>query len=740
MDKYELWLDESGDFRPENEKDPNKHPSLVGGVLVPDGSITDKEITQLLGQDDPEGFAHAMNFGKTEMAGRVLPALEALHRHGAKLVYFENAERLDVYSSRELYLRMLAGGLVQLMQRLAVEGEFVLDVMIAVRYIEVERDILNQIKDNEYINTLRSYIRDSWEEEHLSISENCRLNITILSARQERRLQLADFACNARLTSRSGKFDGEMRLRLNDLFEDDFIYSVRINTSENRIYAHLADNNASAALTEFYTGHGNMDRGKMLDLILQKLGSLPHIEGSRQLEDFSLRISSLMNSWYDLEQNEAILKDIKGHLFQEIASRELDVQTDEAQFRILDCLCNMYIMEGDLLHAKPELEEMRQLIRTMSYRIENLEHLYHYNDRKALYEAACLDFDASLQTTQITIRVLRNIIGILEADDRLLAYLGDKHEMRSEILAKALTMKLHALLYIQRADKSVNNEIRQTAEEIRRHCNFEGELRRMLQYMAKAEMENGCPEKALENLLASDHVSLQDMSAEEACILYLDVSEEMDPDSRAYNMMYYVQIMEAAVKNGAPELAQEMQRALERQKGMRDELLTEKVLRTNLKSDVKKSPVIHEDMLQRSLSFKRRKYHPLEMICWKYGAYLAQSGAADGKAQEYFEKAILICGSNPDYSMLHMIGLAVRLERFYWALTTRPLAECKSGWNSLTGTIRKRRQRDLDQWPEKMQSLVRRMEKVLRRFPSLTEEEAAGYAKEIYELSQAVPF
>ena len=179
MDKYELWLDESGDFSPENEKDPNKHPSLVGGVLVPEGSIADREITQLLGQDDPAGFAHAMNYGRTEMAGRVLPALEALHRHGAKLVYFENAERLDVYSSRELYLRMLAGGLVQLMQRLAVDGEFVLDVMIAVRFIEVERKVLDPIKDNEYINTLRSYIRDSWEEEHLSISENCLLKNSI---------------------------------------------------------------------------------------------------------------------------------------------------------------------------------------------------------------------------------------------------------------------------------------------------------------------------------------------------------------------------------------------------------------------------------------------------------------------------------------------------------------------------------------------------------------------------------
>ena len=740
MDKYELWLDESGDFSPENEANPKRHPSLVGGILVPEGILADREITQLLGQDDPAGFAHAMDMGRQEMQERVLPALEELHRRGARLVYFENAERLDIYSSRELYLRLLAGGLIQLMQRLAAEGEFLLDVMIAARYVEVEKGILDKIDDEEYIKTLRSYIRDSWKEEHLQIPENCRLNLTILSARQERRLQLADFACNARLTSRSGKFDGEMRLRLNDLFETDFIYSVMINTLENRILAELADNNAAAALTEYYSGHGNMDRVKMLDIILQKLGVLSHTDASRQLEDFSARIAGLVSSWSDFEQNEEILKDIDANLFPEIERRRLDAQTDEAQFRILYCLCDMYITEGDLLHAKPALEEMRQLILKMNYRIENLEHLYHYNDRKALYEMLALDYDASLETIQVTIRTLQNMIDLLDADETLHAYLGDAEGMRSELLAKALTMKLHALLYRLRFDKSAHDEINDTVGKIRRHYSFPGELRRTLQYQARAEMENGDAEKALEILLESDSISLHELGAEEACINYLDLTQEMDPDSRAYNMMYYVQIMEAAAKSGVPELAQGMQRALERQEGMRDELLTETAQLTGLQSDVRKAPAIYEDILQKTLVLKRRKYHPLELVCWKYGAYLAQSGAAEGKAQEYFEKAILICGSNPDYAMLHIIGLAVRLERFYWALRTRPLAQCKSDWNSLSNTIKKRRQKDLDQWPGKMQSLVSRIEESLQRYPALKEDEAAGYAKEIYELSQAVPF
>ena len=86
MEKYELWLDESGDFSPENEANDNRHPSLVGGLLVPAGAVSDSEITWLLGQQEEGGFAHAMDMGKQEMAGRVLPALEQLHQKGAKLV------------------------------------------------------------------------------------------------------------------------------------------------------------------------------------------------------------------------------------------------------------------------------------------------------------------------------------------------------------------------------------------------------------------------------------------------------------------------------------------------------------------------------------------------------------------------------------------------------------------------------------------------------------------------------
>jgi hypothetical protein len=460
---------------------------------------------------------------------------------------------------------------------------------------------------------------------------------------------------------------------------------------------------------------------------------------SRQLEDFSYRIVSFTASWYDFEQNEEILKEINETLFPEITRRGMDVKTDAARFRIFYCLCDMYITEGDLLHAGPVLEDMHRLIRDMNYRIENLENIYYYHDRKALYQIACQDFDGAIKTISINIRLLQNIIDQLDLDNDLHQYLGEDRHMRSEMLARALTAKLHAQLYQLRFDKTVYEDFCQTADMIRSQYNFPGEMQRMLQYRARAEMEMGHTEKALQLLLESEQIQAEGKSIKNVCIEYLDKTLQMDPESRAYNMVYYVELMESAMRHGEPDLAGQMQAAIEQQKSMRDEILTETVLLTSLQSDVKSSPVIYEDILQKPLLLKRRKYHPLEIVCWKYASYLARTGA-ESRAQDYFEKAILICGSNPDYAMLHMTGLAVRLERFYWALVSQPLAQCKSDYNSLTGTIKKRKQKNLNLWPGKMQDLVNRIEKTLRRFPTLKEEEAADFAKEIYELSQAVPF
>ena len=147
MKEYELWLDESGDFEKNNQL--HKHPSIVGGVLIEKGQFSDEEITQLVNAEANGGDAHSTTMDRQQVEEIMLPALEMLcHRHG-KLVYFENKEHIATYSNRQLYLRILASGIVQLMQYLGKDGSFCIDVIIAVRYAPNDRGALEKIEEEE---------------------------------------------------------------------------------------------------------------------------------------------------------------------------------------------------------------------------------------------------------------------------------------------------------------------------------------------------------------------------------------------------------------------------------------------------------------------------------------------------------------------------------------------------------------------------------------------------------------
>lgn len=81
MREYELWIDESGRFDPEEEENEDLNPSLIGGILIEKGKIQRRTITQLVNKD-AVGVVHVNKYGRALMrdvvhAGPViLPALK----------------------------------------------------------------------------------------------------------------------------------------------------------------------------------------------------------------------------------------------------------------------------------------------------------------------------------------------------------------------------------------------------------------------------------------------------------------------------------------------------------------------------------------------------------------------------------------------------------------------------------------------------------------------------------------
>lgn len=103
--------------------------------------------------------------------------------------------------------------------------------------------------------------------------------------------------------------------------------------------------------------------------------------------------------------------------------------------------------------------------------------------------------------------------------------------------------------------------------------------------------------------------------------------------------------------------------ALDREKSSIEDYLTpekEQVILSHAKDD----PVIFIDIFSTD---KKRAYHPMEIVLWKYGAYLWRSGAKQA-AEKCWKMAVSVCDENPDYTVLKLVALAVLLERMHHLL------------------------------------------------------------------------
>lgn len=212
---FELWLDESGDFENQHELEgTTRKPSLIGGFLV------EEEVANKI---DFEGLIdsnrnHAMELEEDDKKNYVLPVLQRMKsEYNAAQVFFENQEYHDEATSRQLYLSMMAEGILQLLQRLNARYESVgLRVTIAQRQ-DVTAEAGNQrIRENEYKKALEYCIKRKQRERRAMLHPDCEVSFEICRASDSMRLQLADFACNTRLTRDSHAFK-DVRSEVEDM-------------------------------------------------------------------------------------------------------------------------------------------------------------------------------------------------------------------------------------------------------------------------------------------------------------------------------------------------------------------------------------------------------------------------------------------------------------------------------------------------------------------------------------------
>lgn len=671
MTEYDLWIDESGGF---DGKSQAASPSLVGGVLAPAGALSDQAIRKLAYPDESAG--HAMEMKQADAQRVVLPALKAVRACGGHLVYFENRERISHWGNKELYLRLLAMGLAQLVRLLSSKGPFRLNITVALRLVP-ENGGLVEISPDEYRATLKQYIAQEFDSIRFTLSPSARVALTVLSARKEARLVLADYACNARYSIGAKKY-AAIREDLRALFESEYVFTVSALPLESVIRARLAENSVCDALMAYYGVRPQLRKPRLFHEIMDAFCAMSYRLQRHQLRLFTSRIRAFAGRETDFERSEALLETVCAEVFGALRERGVAVQTDECLFGLRLSLADMFLREGDVIHAAPVMEALERVVSGMNYRAEHLAHLYLYRDKLALHQINAMDYGAAVDTMRQTIDTMELLIGVMSSDALLHAYFNGAEQIPSEYLGDAYCMMIYAELFLLRSDPGRYAETAGHIDTALQQYRYPGELERNQQYRSKCENEAGHPREALAWLLKTQEISM-DGDISEACARYLRAAGNEDALSQTYCAMYYVEILENAARLGEQVLPDAMLRALEQEKSM-----LSGVIRPEAKRDIPSDTELKHDVFEDIFSDGKppRRYHPLEIVLWKYGSFQWIRGSK-GAAEEYWREAIAVCDENPSYTVLKLVSVAILLEWLGRSAVRGAIDTSSKVWRSL---------------------------------------------------------
>ena len=665
---FALWLDESGDFENQQELEGTKRkPSLIGGFLV------EEEIVDKI---DFEGIIdskrnHAMELEESDKCTYILPILQRMKtKYHAIQVFFENQEYRDEDTSRQLYLSMMAEGILQLMQRLNASYESVgLKVTIAQRQ-DVEAEAGNQrIKEIEYKRELERCIKRKQRERRALLHPDCEVSFEICRASVDQRLQLADFACNTRLTRDSHAF-AKVRSKVEELYEDAFIFAMTEVGSRNFIQQCLAQDNYSDAILELYTTKDDLNHEKALSIIGARMKHCSYRLVKSQMKNCIADLLAYALNEDDYEVGENLLKQLLDELIPFLEKNGMP--QPHLHFSILLNLSDMHLREGDIFEARATLEECRTVQERLGNYLEELMTYYQLVEKEALLSIDEFCFEDGRRKMEGVRKSFEHIMSFIEKDE----IISERFPMiKSEYYGDALCMEIYAMLFQQRFCPELYSEMCRLSDiALKQYPGGEGELERHRQYRSHIEMEAGNYRSAVRWLVRS--ICLPDEEPSENMLdnFLNEIVTRQEMIGAKYYLMYYLLIMARAVKDDK-EFAKTMFFALKKNTQIMELGGLIKTSKEDLLDDVSLENIQTMD--------SGVQYHPDEIIFWKYGEYLAAIGNTN-EAIGFVSSALTICWKYQNYLTLNITGLGIAAERIVLYCRIKNKKAAKNAYRRLT--------------------------------------------------------
>ncbi len=645
--KYELWLDESGDFQFEAlKKTEKRHASLVGGILIEEEQAKRADLGRFIG----DSGGHSCEMDRQTKRRTVIPALQALHEtYGAHLVYFENTRYEDGQSGRQLYLRMLAEGIVQLLLRLdSVDESVSLNVTIAQRQDVDAEPERQRIGEEEYIEAIQQLIARKKRERKIQLNSDTSCVFRIVPAYASPKLQLADFACNVRFTLRSNAFDGQ-REAAQALFEDAYVFSMYEMGTKNYIRVALNRDDIADAFLELCTTQDNLNETKIAGALVERMRTMSYYLVKSQLRQCAAEIDSYAIQITDYAMGIRV--------FRRAADRILPVLSDSGlpvthlMLSVYLQLADMYLRAGNIIEARRVVERCREQGTRLEGTLENLLSVYRIEEKDALLCIDEFDYARAEAIMRRCTKTFENLLEFVLVDETLQSRFP---HMKSEYYGDALCMQLYAMMFLLREQPERYTEmVRLSDIALGQYPNIPSELERHRQYRSHFEATAGKFESAVRWLMLAKGQTADELTAQALTAFLQHVHETESREAERYYLMYYLHIMTEAKLCGDP-IGDLLYQALLRQREMLVDIGV-------FERKNRETQAIALDIDSVKDSSGRAQYHPTEVILWKLASFRAASADDTARAAEYYKAAMALC-SHADYLTMNLTDLGIHAE------------------------------------------------------------------------------
>ena len=604
--KFELYLDESGDF---NDTRPNKpHPedlSLVGGILIDPSLVSIQRLMQI--------YPNKVHCSEKGFNTTYIEQMETFKNEGHRFIIFENSERLKIVSAHRTYMNIISEGLIKLFRDLAIEYPEGVDVhvVIAQRNTE-EKNYLLSIQEKIYLGLGREKI------------SNCSYTLEVADAQIDRRLYVADILCFMYLTSHrnENKFSADQQNRIEKLFSNCQKYPVFEDATVSYIKQLLLDHHYGEAMCQICALPKLTAVSKQRDALIESLLKEDRIERDIHFRQMSAMLT-LCREQYHYTEGVALGNHYQEYFLDPLSS--YDQIKDEVAYWQFDTdfhLLTVYDHLGNLSMIEKHLEKCNSNVGTIIQSWENINYYFDFRIREMNALMNLFRFEdiekLSKQFTELFSATSKFFQDVNKQA-------GIETEIRSTSLGKAQGIRLQALINLIRRKPEFFDEAIRVSDAAIKEFTKPADLIRQWCYRSLLMVEMDKAEEALNCMKKIAELIPDGNNDYETIVKYIYRKENSLTD--IYLLLYYTYVLVMLMEKEHPEAAP-MARAL------------------------------CKDQFIEDLTDTKRSGFPWNIILWNMGKRCRLKGS--NKGADYFYKAA-IDASIKDKEQITVITFAVAI-------------------------------------------------------------------------------